>query len=352
MSIDRTEVIYVSNELKNIIENHKKAFSLYSSVASDDEYNDNNTLASLIKYLNDSIVSTQKKITKLTKKGIKDYEYDYLTQKREELSRKKKVIDEIGAILVKNITSPMIRELYEASPKNFDYNNFMRDCYKYREYNSKIRIFSIEELNALIKNNYICLEQTVDFEEGQIYIKHPFLPNTFIDINTTEGELFNEKMICLSKIAQLLGATELNGAAEFLDQQERDIDANGKLEYGESYLSFDEKKELAKIYKDKYHQKYKFKGIFIEGNWEKAKEEAKKYGLNKDKNIESLIDMRNPSSDNPLNSKSISIEMTREINQSIDLAFDLVVKKIKINPKYREIFKNRKTINYEFEIIF
>lgn len=242
----------------------------------------------------------------------------------------------------------MIKELIKAAPNDFNYYNFIHGCYKYRDYKSKIRIFSTEELKELP----IHFEHTDFFDEGQIFIRHPFLPSTFIDINTTEGDIFNEKMICLSKIAQLLGATELNGAAEFLDQQERDIDENGKMEYGDNSLSFDEKKELAKIYKDKYHQKYKFNGIFVEGNWEKAKEEAKAYGLNRDKSIESLIDLRNPSILNSLKSNSYSIEMTREINQSIDLAFDLVVSKIKINTKYREVLKNKKTINYEFEIVF
>lgn len=100
MNIDRTEVIYVSDDLTNVIKNDNEVSSLNSDVIFEEKFTDsdildlNNSLDKAIKknkkiflykyyldlnsFLEKSINST----TKQLRKGIKNHEeYDFLTQK-------------------------------------------------------------------------------------------------------------------------------------------------------------------------------------------------------------------------------------------------------------------------------
>ena len=349
MNIDRAVVIYVSDTWKTIIEKCNKLISFYSSSivldfdSFDDEFNFLEISRPYTRLLDEDIKITKKTLKKCKKnKKINDYEDMAipLIEKNELLEKEKNNFIEMHKTR---------RELDDFFNSFVPLGNilFFQKCL--REDN-EIRILTLAEMEDLEKKNLCKFMKLFSFEERQLFIKHPFRPNTYIDVNTTESEIFGDKIDCLSKIVQELGATEISGEAVFKKEEERFVKKNGTAGYRSIDFTAEEEKEQKDYYKEHYKHRDTFAGK--QGSWEQAKLYALKYGLNQDRVIESLILQRAPDNPNPITSKEITFEMTSEINHSFDLAFELVVNHIKLKTDYKNIIKQRKTINYILEIKF
>lgn len=347
MNLAPIEVIYVSDTWKEIIEKIERILFLYSSsiVLNFNSINsDDNFFGVLRKYydiLKKEISINNKEIKKCIK--IKnDALLTTLENKAEILAKENNNIPEIYRIR---------EDLYSFfdSPVSIWEVLFLKKC---RCDDSKIRILSVNELNEIKEKNGITFKPVSFFEERQLFIRHPFIPNTFIDVNTTESEIFIEKINLLSRIVQLLGATEIAGEAIFINEEERFVNRKGNVSYHSISFGAEEKKELSDYYKEHYKQTDTFPPVAnnIE-KWKQAKEIAVKYGLDKDKVIEALIIQRHPDN-NPIKSRELTFDMTCEINRSFDLAFELIAHNISIKTIYKKIIKAKKSINYNLRVIF
>ena len=185
-----------------------------------------------------------------------------------------------------------------------------------------------------------------------ILAKHPFFKNTYVNIDSLETEILHHKVVCLSSIAQFLGAKSISGHAIIAEEQKRCRSMTGNLTYKVINGNVQGKIEENKKYESKYSLDDTFSGEFSQESYEHAKEEAAKFGLNDDIEILNLIDQRNPEHTTSIVSRKLTIELSREYNKSIDTAFSLSVPGIKLSAGYKGILESRKTIYFKMEIKF
>jgi hypothetical protein len=215
-----------------------------------------------------------------------------------------------------------------------------------------VHFFSVEEMDKLKEENKIRFINVRNFTSGQLLIKHPFMPNTYMGIETSENALFHIKMQCLSRIMQCLGATRVSGHAYVSENKQRQMDANGKI----SYASVDVNGSLSKSENEKYESDYiledSFFGDFSEQSYEDAIREAKRVGLYEDFDIKNLLDQRNPEKQNKMTGRKVKIELTRELNESLDIAFGLQAAGFGMNGAYKDILETQRKVMFELEIEF
>ena len=91
--------------------------------------------------------------------------------------------------------------------------------------------------------------------------------------------------------------------------------------------------------------------LSIEGS--PAVDKAKEYGLYYDDEVQLLLETRNPRYGNRQTSSHIKFELTRELNSSLDIAFNLKVANVfGLNANYNQLLIERKKIEIETKIVF
>lgn len=201
-------------------------------------------------------------------------------------------------------------------------------------------------------SNKIELDGDVDISVGTILMKHPFLPNTYIDLNTPADKIFKMKMEYLATVMQDLGIKSIEGQAHFISEEKRIISEKGEIGYkiieiGEKYKS-----EQEHNYANKYKMNKTFLGDFSEESYEKAKKIAKETGLDKDLHLSQLIEQRNPNHINKELSDELETELSSELNDLTDIAFNLKIQGVSLNVNYNERLEIKKKIEFKLKINF
>lgn len=215
-----------------------------------------------------------------------------------------------------------------------------------------IQFLPIKYIEKSFKHDAFETKGISNFSVGMILVKHPFIKNTYININSLEKESLHYKLICLSTIAQYLGAKTISGYATIADEQKRIHSISGEVIYkavdGKIQIKTDENQR----YESKYSLEDTFSGELTSETYKQAKEEATKYGLNEDIEIQNLIEQRNPEHSTSITSRKITIELSREYNKVLDIAFSLDIPEMKLSAEYKSILESRKTILFNMEIKF
>lgn len=68
--------------------------------------------------------------------------------------------------------------------------------------------------------------------------------------------------------------------------------------------------------------------------------------------IKNLFDQRNPQKQNKMTGRKIKIEMTCELNESLDVAFSLKAAGFGMDGSYKEILETQRNVLFELEIEF
>ena len=240
---------------------------------------------------------------------------------------------------------------YHTYIKNLQ-NRFANAISKLKEAVQNAHFISIQELTDLCKIDKISIINASKAFSGQILIKHPFMPKTYMGIETSENALFHIKMQCLSRIMQCLGATRISGHAYVSENKKREIDTNGRISYSAVSVEESFNKNQDEKYESDYILEDAFSGDFSESSYEEALKEAKRIGLYDDFDIRNLLDQRNPQKENKMIARKVKIELTRELNESLDIAFGLQASGFGVNGAYKEILETNRKVMFELEIEF
>lgn len=235
------------------------------------------------------------------------------------------------------------------------FNDYVKDGYKTKKDNftdDSIQILPINYAEEYFYHDDIKLKGISNISIGMILAKHPFLKNTYVEIDNLEKEILHNKLSCLSLISQYLGAKSISGHAIIADEQKRIHDVSGGITYEVISGNLQGKKEEYQKYESKYSLDDTFSGEFTIESYEYAKKEAAEFGLAEDIEIRNLIEQRNPTHSTSISSRKVTIELSREYNKAIDAAFVLSVPGIKLNAGYKSILESRKTILFNMEIKF
>lgn len=236
------------------------------------------------------------------------------------------------------------------SDREKDFSNYSKSKISIKD--DAIQILPINYAEQYLNHDEIKLKGLSNLSIGMILAKHPFLKDTYVEIDSLEKEILHNKLSCLSLIAQYLGAKSISGHAVITEEQKRIHDVSGEVTYEVINGNIQGKTEEYQKYESKYSLDDTFTGEFTPESYEHAKVEAIKFGLNEELDIQNLIEQRNPEHTTSIVSRKLNIELSREYNKAIDAAFSLSVPGIKLGAGYKGILESRKTIYFKMEIKF
>jgi hypothetical protein len=197
-----------------------------------------------------------------------------------------------------------------------------------------VQILSLEEVKTL----------PFKFEESpkinQIYIQHPFSNEIYLKPNIDGVDIQILKLNYLSQLSAILGAK--NFKTTLINREETNKKKVGELiidvPLGGSQIGSENSSGHTVASFFEMENKY-------DGNIPQHKnacDYAIKTGLSKDKLVWALIERRNPEHGNLVNEETITVNLSKEINEFFDLAAALNAFAGKVNLKVKYSFKEMK----------
>ena len=192
---------------------------------------------------------------------------------------------------------------------------------------SGLQIISIDDYNSLpdiIKKSRFGVR---NISEDAVLILEPYT-RQYISATDAEQVFFDRKFDALSKIASLLGASKVSRKVESLQEEKRVLTAEGDISYRVVEISTNMKKENFERYRNRYEKirEYSCPSLTNEG-YKEALRICEETGLIYDQDFKSLLDQRNPNHPNPMKKETYHIELSKELNESLEVAFHLNILK-------------------------
>lgn len=185
-------------------------------------------------------------------------------------------------------------------------------------------------------------------QEGDTYILEPFTKEKYMKVEDYQNHVLKMKQTYISEIAGLLGAKSYSFKMETSSVKERKIEADGSV----SNLAFEAdakfRQEKTEALNKRFHMEMEFQSPQIPSidTYETAVKKAKEYGLYSELEIQNLLNKRQPGSTNPMSEFHIRFSVSEELNNNMDMAFNLkLFKTFKASAQFEE------TIKYRYEII-
>ena len=222
---------------------------------------------------------------------------------------------------------------------------------EYNDFNPNLSIIGLPELKALGEEGYKFPRK---LDVGMILMENPFEPNTYIDIKTSEQEIFARKMDALTQVARYLGAKSFKCNAQMVERRRREFDG----ELGGTYKAFKTDIKVTNERDEKYSQEYKrdetMSGETSPEDYQKALEFVEKKCLNEYREIKHILQQRCPDSPNKQTLFHESIVISNEINEATEVAFsmDAMQGLLGIDANTRYAIQHEITVKLDFTLTF
>ncbi len=187
----------------------------------------------------------------------------------------------------------------------------------YHSLDKRIQPLTISDVTEL-KEAGITLPSVVN--EGSILMRHPYLPDTLIDMNLDNVQYLQEKFGEYAVILNYLGAKDQTLKAKITKLETRSIEADGKIKLkGKGSL----KGTFKRFTKDRFEVKYsKHITSSQDLDYEKAEAHAKEVGLINDPFVREILALRK---DHPIDKYEADVVISKDYNDIIDAAASLQV---------------------------
>lgn len=190
---------------------------------------------------------------------------------------------------------------------------------------------------------------------GDTFLLDPFHRDSYVDIKNFDDFILKQKFSCISDIALLLGAESFKYRIEVTECSKRSIEANGELKTikfdANASVSIEHSKKLNSSYSDS--QTYDSPGIPSSEDYCKAVEKAKEFSLYYEPDVRELLNKRNPDQSNHLKTRHVVFSLSKEINMSKDMAFNLnYMRVLKGKGSYKEHTELRYEVICSMDICF
>lgn len=224
-------------------------------------------------------------------------------------------------------------------------------AYSYKFYDNSdkldehLKVIAMSDLSDYGDVNFIS-NQTL--APGMMFGRHPYLPNTYVDLNTFEDDIFKYTQLKMREIAFLLGAKNISFTVKVLEakKSEKNLHVEGNAKGAE--VNIDAQKEEETKLKNKYSKSFKFTGQTDKDSYEKAKKFAEESGLMSVEDIEEMLMYHDPDLPGKELSREVTLEISKEFNSRLDIAATVDYLKIfNVKAGYEEKFKIYNEYVYE-----
>lgn len=213
---------------------------------------------------------------------------------------------------------PIIAKLFP------DYLALWADKTEKRDFQDGVTYLPCNKIqNVFLEQGTVCKDIHI-FTEGQILVRNPFNPKLYFDASNAEYEVMQTKNMLLGEIFWNLGATSITASCTIVYSKVRKITSKSKMIINNIDLQTDVKNDL----ESKYKKETKFETTYYPGEYNldkynKAIELSEKW-FPSDEKLKSIIRQRNPNDLTPMKSFNYSYEMNSEINNTLDIAFNVL----------------------------
>lgn len=189
----------------------------------------------------------------------------------------------------------------------------------------RVQIVSEEDLPSLCNGSQLMIPH--DTALGDVLVKHPFEPNTYIHVENAAYQIRLSKFFKISQIAQKLGAISYNIKAAWEEISERTLEADGTISYKvvQASTNIHNEDKIMQAMGLSVCAKYDGIRVISDESLHEAERIAKQYGLWEDGAISALIRQRDPNEANLIKGMTYAIDMTSETKHLFDAAFSLNV---------------------------
>lgn len=223
------------------------------------------------------------------------------------------------------------------------------DSYKFYDDSDKLderlKVIAMSDLSDYGEVNFVS-DQTL--APGMMFGKHPYLPNTYVDLTSFEDNIFKYTQLKTREIAVSLGAKRISFTVKVLEtkKSEKNLHIEGNAKGAKANLDL-RKEEETKL-KSKYTKTFTFTGQTDADSYLRAKKLAKESGIESVEDIEELLMYHNPELANKELSREVNIEISKEFNSRLDIAATVdYLKVFSVKADYEEKFKIYNEYIYE-----
>lgn len=220
--------------------------------------------------------------------------------------------------------------------------------------NRNIQVVSIEDYDNIRNAGKYLLPKHIDIGMG--LIRHPYNPDKYIKLQEAESIIYNEKMHYVSDIVRHLGCQNFKWHLEIIEMSERDYSVKVDAEYKAASIDASVKSKEENKYRNliKMDESYEAKNDYGMDDYNKAIQTARRYNLYDESDIYTLISKRNPEDNFLTKSLTVSIDLSKEVNNLFDSAFSLNILKnvFSLKTDFIETLKYKKTIKVVMELQF
>lgn len=231
----------------------------------------------------------------------------------------------------------------------------MSRVYKWDDKSDKldkgVEVISINDIKPVLNNNKISVLNTPHYQEDDIYIRHPYLENTFIKATHDPVDLFCDKFYAVSDVLQYLGVTKVSASIVMASSQKREIDnrTNVGFKFVKANLNINSINE--QYYKKSADLLRVYDNPQI--SYEMALSKAQKNGLLSDSKLYSIIEQRGHNmGGSTLKRDFIQVNITDKMNESLNVAFSLKFMFFKISNSYSQALETCNDIDFKINIEF
>lgn len=219
----------------------------------------------------------------------------------------------------------------------------------------QLSICSYEYELPALKKNLEFFPSEHEPELGDTYIRSPFDKDVYIRLENYEDYLLRRKISCMSRIAQCLGASNVNFTIKVDSMKKRNWDSatNG------NYMDMVEcDVEVAKKQSESLSQKYMvdsvYDGIATSENYDEAVKYAQECHLVAEPDVKFLLEGRKTTEVNRQKHYKVTFSMSEELNEGLNVACSLGVmdKVFSLTSSFKEATKYEKKLYAEFVIDF
>lgn len=220
---------------------------------------------------------------------------------------------------------------------------------------NNIGVLSVEyDLPILKKKGYTFSPGHVNPTAGDTYIRDPFHKKHFIRIENFTEEVIKVKQNCILRIAALLGAKDVELSVNVIRSEAREWQGkvSGQYKVAKAQIDIDRKKtmEMAQRYSTKSH----FETSITKEGYSQAVALSKEYGLYNETDVNTLLSWFAPDSYVKLTSHEIHFSMSNELNDSLDIAFNLNAMGgvFNLSTSFKHSVETKNTIEGTMKMIF
>lgn len=219
---------------------------------------------------------------------------------------------------------------------------------------SNIAIKSIDYDLEDFQNNFKIISKNRP-SLSDVYFLHPYKENIYIEQSMAENHLIQEKLALYTKIASLVGASQVKTYVRFEEAKSYELDVEGNLNYKVVTVSAEYKEKQEQRFSesiDDVSQYVRKDNYNLHKNIDEIYELINKNNLNHEIQLKSLVEGRDDRRGGvQLTNKSIKLELTSEVNSLYQLSAKITSPVFKVNANLKESLKavNRLFLELHFE---